>query len=204
MGAFLVMVAGSALVFVAITLMNDHSKPPRKEKRAAVDMMAVEKKKKKKKPQRPKPRPKKQKSVSAPRAPVPKLSSSISSVALGIPELDAHTMLGSADKAVGSESVENLVMNEETVDVIPRPVQRSAPRYPPRARAKGITGHVTLRVLIGKSGKVEKVRVVDASPGGVFDEAAVTAVRTWQFEPALYRGEKVRVWAKQVVRFNLG
>ena len=63
---------------------------------------------------------------------------------------------------------------------------------------------MTLRVLIGKSGRVEKVKVVDASPDGVFDEAAVSAVRTWQFEPALYRGEKVRVWAKQVVRFNLG
>ena len=32
---------------------------------------------------------------------------------------------------------------------------------------------------------------------------AVAGVQTWKFEPATYRGENVRVWATQRVRFNL-
>lgn len=203
-GALVVMILGCALVFAAITVMNRHTQAPEKEKRASVDMMAVKKQEKKKKPRPTQPKKRQTRSAQAPRAPVPQLSSSISGVSLGIPEIDADAILGSANDALGAESVENLVMNEETVDVIPQPVHRTAPEYPPRARAKGITGHVTLRVLIGKSGSVEKVKVVDSFPEGVFDEAAASAVRSWQFQPALYRGEKVKVWAKQVVRFNLG
>jgi protein TonB len=46
--------------------------------------------------------------------------------------------------------------------------------------------------------------VLEASPPGVFDDVAVAGVQTWRFEPAQYRGEAVRVWATQRVRFDLG
>jgi protein TonB len=190
-------------VFVAIFLMNGHSRPPKKEKSDATTVMTVEKEKKKPKQKRQRRKKPQKKSAASPRAPAPKLASAISQADLGIPSIDIDAVMGMADSAVGASSVKDLVMNEETVDVSPRPRMRSAPSYPPRARSKGIEGHVTLRVLIGKSGNIEKVKVVDAAPSGVFEEAAVDAVRGWQFEPALYRGEKVRVWAKQVVRFKL-
>jgi protein TonB len=45
--------------------------------------------------------------------------------------------------------------------------------------------------------------VLEAQPAGVFDDVAVAGVQTWKFEPATYRGENVRVWATQRVRFNL-
>jgi protein TonB len=50
---------------------------------------------------------------------------------------------------------------------------------------------------------VEKVKVLESQPAGVFDEVAVSGVQTWKFEPASYKGENVRVWAKQRVRFDL-
>jgi periplasmic protein TonB len=45
--------------------------------------------------------------------------------------------------------------------------------------------------------------VLESQPAGVFDAAAVAGVQQWRFEPASYRGENVRVWARQRVRFDL-
>jgi protein TonB len=204
LGALLFMVGGCGLVFLAIFLMNAHSQPPKKEKRAYTALMEVKKEKKKPRPERQRRQRPKPKAVKAPRAPLPELSSAISQADLGIPTLDVNAVMGATAGVVGAESVENLVMSEETVDVPPRPRVRSAPEYPARARSKGQEGYVTLRVLIGLGGNVEKIKIVDSSPSGVFDDAAADAVRGWQFDPALYRGEKVKVWAKQVVRFKLG
>lgn len=95
-------------------------------------------------------------------------------------------------------------MTDDTVDQPPRPVVQNPMPYPARAKAQGVTGYVLLSVLIGPTGMVEKVRVLDASPPGVFDDVAVAGVQTWRFEPAQYRGEAVRVWATQRVRFDLG
>jgi len=58
-------------------------------------------------------------------------------------------------------------------------------------------------LLIGPTGNVEKVKVIEAQPAGVFDDVATAGVQTWKFEPASYRGENVRVWATQRVRFDL-
>ena len=60
-----------------------------------------------------------------------------------------------------------------------------------------------LSVLIGPTGQVERVKVLEAQPAGVFDDVAAAGVQTWKFEPATYRGENVRVWATQRVRFDL-
>ena len=204
LGAFFVMLIGCGLIFAAILLMNGHNRPPEKEKKESSAMMVVKENKKKPRKQKRSTPKRKTKTVKAEHAPLPNLSSAISSVDLGIPGMDIGNIMGLSSEVVGSKSVENMVMSEDSVDVVPRPLRRSPPEYPPRARAKNLEGHVTLRVLIGKRGNVEKVKVVDSSPSGVFDEAAMEAVRGWEFEPALYRGEQVRVWAKQTVRFKLG
>lgn len=97
-----------------------------------------------------------------------------------------------------------LTMSDDTVDQPPRPIAQSPIPYPARAKAQGVTGHVVLSVLIGPTGRVEQVRVLESQPAGVFDDAAVAGVQSWRFEPASYRGENVRVWARQRVRFDLG
>ncbi len=204
LGAVVMMFFGCFLVFGAILLMNKPAPPPKKEKISRLLSMDVEKKRKpperrrKERPQR------RTKSQDAPRAPLPDISSALSGADLGIPALDVGQVMGLSSNAVGAESVKNLVMTEDSVDVSPKPLSRKVPSYPARARSKNVEGYVTLRVLIGVTGRVEKVKIEDSSPSGVFDDAAVEAVQSWSFEPALYRGEKVRVWAKQVVRFNLG
>ena len=100
-------------------------------------------------------------------------------------------------------AVRDMVMTEDSVDVPPRPLSRQQPRYPPRARADSVEGQVTLGLLIGPDGRVLKVKVLDATPPGVFDGAAQDSVRGWRFQPAQYRGQSVKVWARQVVHFDL-
>ena len=65
------------------------------------------------------------------------------------------------------------------------PLVRVDPDYPPRARQRGIEGYVDLEFTIGPTGAVENPRVIGANPTGVFDEAALRAVRRWRYNPKL-------------------
>jgi protein TonB len=136
-----------------------------------------------------------------PRAePIVGLEGALAGMDFGLPQfeeaglLDAASILG---EGTGT-------MTDDTVDQPPKPVVQNPMPYPARAKAQGVTGYVLLSVLIGPTGMVEKVRVLESSPPGVFDDVAVAGVQTWRFEPAQYRGEAVRVWATQRVRFDLG
>jgi TonB family protein len=61
--------------------------------------------------------------------------------------------------------------------------------YPPDARADGVEGYVVVRYDVSADGRVDNVRVVDAEPRGIFDEAAVQAVSRWRFRPPHRDGE---------------
>lgn len=64
--------------------------------------------------------------------------------------------------------------------------------YPDAARAQGLQGSVDVRYDVAPDGRVLNARVVDASPPGVFDEAALMAVRGWRFRPGRKKGEESR------------
>jgi len=69
------------------------------------------------------------------------------------------------------------------------PLRSPAPAYPVSARIAGIEGWVELSYRIGSDGAVQAVRVTEALPAGVFDEAARDALSRWQF-PASAGGEQ--------------
>lgn len=58
------------------------------------------------------------------------------------------------------------------------------PRYPNRARSKGIEGYVKLSFSVDERGRVRDIEVADAYPEGVFDRAAKRALKRWRFEGA--------------------
>lgn len=130
------------------------------------------------------------------------LASALPGMDFGLPAFDE----GDLGDLAGSllDEGRDLVMSDDTVDEPPRPVAQTPIPYPARAKAAGVTGYVVLSLLIGPTGQIEKVKVLESQPSGVFDDAAVAGVQTWRFEPASYRGENVRVWARQRVRFDLG
>ena len=86
-----------------------------------------------------------------------------------------------------------------------RPLYRinPPPKYPAMARRRGYTGQVVLDVLVGQSGSVVDLRVSNSSGHAVLDEAAITAVKTWLFEPGLRDSKKVKMWVRVPIRFEL-
>ena len=149
--------------------------------------------------ERPKPKPKK---ARAPSAPSLGVDSGLAGLSFGLPQFDDDDLGALAGNLLGASG--DAVMTDDTVDNPPRPVVQGPMAYPPRAKAQAVTGYVLLSVLIGPTGAVEKVKVLESQPAGVFDDTAVAGVQTWKFEPAQYKGENVRVWATQRVSFNLG
>jgi TonB family protein len=73
-----------------------------------------------------------------------------------------------------------------------RPLQLIAgtgPVYPPEARAERVEGFAVVRYDVDEQGRVANAQVVDSSPAGVFDQAALQAVTSWKFRPAERAGE---------------
>lgn len=69
-----------------------------------------------------------------------------------------------------------------------RPLQLisgAGPTYPAAAKAAGINGVVVVRYDVTRDGLVVNAVVESSEPAGVFDEAALTAVRSWRFNPQI-------------------
>jgi protein TonB len=73
----------------------------------------------------------------------------------------------------------------------PRPVRTEAARYPEDARRLQLEGSVLVEATVEHDGRVSDVRVLE-SAGSVLDEAVVTAVRRWMFDPGRQEGRPVR------------
>lgn len=63
---------------------------------------------------------------------------------------------------------------------------------------------MTMDVLVGRDGLVKEVKVVSSTPVGVFDAAAVEAVRKWRVKPAMRDGEAIEEWRRVPIQFKAG
>ena len=73
-----------------------------------------------------------------------------------------------------------------------RPLQLisgAGPVYPASARTQNIEGEVVVRYDVSSVGQVENAEIVSSDPVGVFDDAALQAVRSWLFNAPLVDGE---------------
>jgi TonB family protein len=77
------------------------------------------------------------------------------------------------------------------------------PEYPPSAFNQHISGSVVLTYTVDTSGVTRDVHVIEATPPGVFDNAAVSAVRRWRYAPMIVNGAAIEVPVKTQVRFEL-
>ena len=57
------------------------------------------------------------------------------------------------------------------------------PDYPKDALKRRIGGEVRVRITLAADGKVKSTEILRSSPTGVFDQAALDAVRRWRFKP---------------------
>jgi len=109
-------------------------------------------------------------------------------------EFQDNDLLGGADGEA---------MDKSSVDTPPKVIKRSPIVYPELARKQGVSGYVSMNVLIDENGNVENVEVIDSKPEEIFDLKADSTIRRWKFEPATYNGKKVKVWAMQKIVFKL-
>jgi periplasmic protein TonB len=84
----------------------------------------------------------------------------------------------------------------------PKPVSTPNPEYSDRARKKKINGTVIVAMIVTPEGKVRDVTVIKSLERSL-DQQAITAVRTWKFEPAMKDGTPVAVHLKAEVSFRL-
>ncbi len=77
------------------------------------------------------------------------------------------------------------------------------PDYPPGALVQHITGSVTLEYTVDTRGETRDIHVVEATPPGVFDQAAISAVKHWRYAPMIVNGSAVEVPVKARMRFEL-
>ena len=83
----------------------------------------------------------------------------------------------------------------------PQKTKQVPPRYPAEARAARVQGVVILETLIDKQGRVGDIHVLRSVPG--LDEAAMEAVRQWEYTPTLLDGVPVEVIMTVTVNFSL-
>lgn len=166
----------------------------------------VEKKKqiKKPKPKKKKPEKTRRSNQKLPSIKPSNLGQSITGDGLtfGIPQFNEADFSEFKDGGLLDSSV-NDVQDKSSVDTPPLPKKRSPIVYPELARRQGISGYVTMNVLVDEEGNVEDVEIIDSKPKEVFDLKADSTIRNWKFEPATYNGKKVKVWATQKIVFKL-
>ncbi len=79
---------------------------------------------------------------------------------------------------------------------------RSSPTvYPQRALEDLVSGWVELEFTVGRDGAVKDITVVNAEPRRTFDNAALTALRRYRYQPVVRDGETVEQRARIRMRF---
>jgi TonB family protein len=81
-------------------------------------------------------------------------------------------------------------------------VKHVSPIYPPAARDAKISGVVVLQVTIGADGRVLDAQVMRSIPE--LDQAALDAVRQWEYVPQLVNGEPTPFTMAATIQFSLG
>ncbi len=196
--AVLAMLLGAVLMMILVVSFNKDVKKKEEVKKDPLRYMKIERVKQDVQKPKPKPKPKKK---STPKAPLPDLSSMMGGIEMDIPEFDLGNIAGNPNDLLG-DIARNAAMSEGTADTKPRVLSRSPMQYPESAMKKRIKGYVVVNLLIDVDGSIEAAKILQSSPPGVFDAAALSGIRSWRFAPGKYQGRPVKVWAKQKVRFD--
>lgn len=203
--AIALMLLGTALVLSTVLLINRFGQGPDREKveeQASFQVEQPEPPEQEEVDKEPEPEPESEPNQPPP-SPLEGLGTDVGAGGFEIatPELNEKGMGGLEDNLVGDS--DDVVMTDDAVDVAPKPAKRAPLEYPSGARQQGVTGYVVVNLLINANGEVERVKVLESEPGDTFEQVAVESVRKWRFQPAKYEGDKVKVWAKQKIRFDL-
>ncbi len=77
------------------------------------------------------------------------------------------------------------------------------PIYPHQSIRRNQEGTTLIRAKVSRSGGIEKLMIYQSSGYALLDQAAMTAVQKWEFEPAKQNGLIVSSWVQVPVNFVL-
>lgn len=92
--------------------------------------------------------------------------------------------------------------DEFLVTQMPKIRREVRAKYPPDAKKAGITGAVVLEILIDQKGAVRDTRLI-SGPGAGLNEAAMDAIKQFEFSPAQIKDQAVAVRVRYTYRFVL-
>lgn len=129
------------------------------------------------------------------------LAANLSGLDFGLGDAGDAALADATSALVGEMG--SAVMEEDSVQQAPTATERTPPSFPARARSLGQSGWVTLSFVVDIDGSTQDVHVVEAEPQGVFDDAALDAVKSWRFDPGQHEGTPIAVRVRQTLRFEL-
>jgi TonB family protein len=137
---------------------------------------------------------------------------------------DKTKELAVAAKAAGDKAAADAVAGKEKADAVaarekadaakakmaplriggqiraPKKIKDVKPVYPAIARSANVAGAVTIEATIGPDGRVIDAKVVRSIP--MLDQAALDAVRQWEYTPSLLNGVPVPVLVMVTINFT--
>jgi periplasmic protein TonB len=84
-----------------------------------------------------------------------------------------------------------------------RATNRVEPTYPATSRRLGEEGSVQLRVFVDEKGRPQDVAVDRSSGHSRLDQAAISAVKRWRFQPATGGSGPIGTWSRVTITFRL-
>ena len=110
-----------------------------------------------------------------------------------------------ADAIVRDMPISERVTNDGALRVggnirSPRKITDVRPLYPQEARDAGVQGVVIIEMRVDPDGRVASARILRSIP--LLDQAALDAVRQWEFEPTLLNGAPIAVVMTVTVQFT--
>jgi TonB family protein len=89
------------------------------------------------------------------------------------------------------------------VDQRPKILSESNPFIPPVVRRGASTLRVTLLFVIGTTGTVESIRVLESSGNAPFDDIVAECIKyKWVFSPAIRNGKRVKCMVQRAIIVN--
>ena len=138
---------------------------------------------------------------SKPKAPPPKLAATARPKAQA-----AVTRPPNPDAGDASATQQTAASSAPLIVFEGKPRYRHPPRppvYPQRAIELNQQGEALVRVRLDPDGSAAEILLWRGSGFALLDRAALTAVRGWQFLPAIRDGRPVAAWVEIPVRFHL-
>ncbi len=194
-------IGGNLVLWAVISMNQDPPAKPEVEHRETTFAIAPKSPPKKKPKPKPKPKPKKRRAAKSAAAPPPALGASIPMGSFAMPGFDVGQVQNNASEVVGQ--VKPTVMTADAVDKKPKPVRRVQPKLTRDIIARQTSGKVVVSAFINANGQVERVRIIESKPAGLYDQVVRDAVMQMQFEPATYEGQPVAIWSNIPFDFRL-